>query len=524
MPVLSDGLVVSQAGAREIRMATEMTVRQRVRATIRGGDLDTALMLIEQETARDIDHALLFDYAFLLWQSFEFGRATLLFEKLIRDPRTAFSTLQAIAKLYFLAGRYELSVDVMRIALDRGNKNRNDCLEQLAGCLERSNRMDEAIEVANLALAENPASSRATRLLAHIDKRNGRYENAVQKITDHLERFPGDWDWGLRYELAASLDRIGEFDQAWQALVQAKDQLRHRSLPGLRDSYRIRNRQGELVRQITDVDLKNWYGLRDKVEPRRRIALLAGFPRSGTTLLEQILTAHPDCVGTDESGILNTRFVAPIVWKAEDTFAALLEVRAMTKDQLEAGREMYCRYTEATIGESVGNRLLVEKDPLLTCDLALPLRLFPDASIIMPLRDPRDVAVSFFFTMVPIGWNSAPATGIVETARFYHDVMRHWLLLKNRLPWPTIETRYEDLVNDETGESKKLTDFLGLAWDDSLLDVANRTSQKVVSTPTYDDITRPIYKRAVNRWRNYQKFLEPALEILDAHAEELGYP
>lgn len=141
----------------------------------------------------------------------------------------------------------------------------------------------------------------------------------------------------------------------------------------------------------------------------------------------------------------------------------------------------------------------------------------------MPLRDPRDVAISYFFTMVPLNWNSAPSSDIVETARFYHDVMRHWLLFRNRLPWPTIETRYEDLVDDNVAETKKLTRFLKLPWDDAMLDTDRRSQHKVVSTPTYDDITQPVYRRGVGRWKNYRRHLEPALEILNEYAAELGY-
>ena len=247
------------------------------------------------------------------------------------------------------------------------------------------------------------------------------------------------------------------------------------------------------------------------------------FLGSGTTLLEQMIVGHPDAVGTDETGILGSQFITPLVWQHESAAAALDELRGFDDEQLVAGRETYLHATEQFIGEEINGRLLIEKEPLMTADLPLPLRLLPEASILMPLRDPRDVLVSYFFTMVPLNWNSAPAGDIVDAAHFYADVMRHWLHLRDRLPNPWLEPKYEELAADPEPATRKVASFLGLSWDDALLDRKQRSERKAIRTPTYDDITKPITTRAVGRWKRYEAQLEPAMDILGPYVEAFGY-
>ena len=497
---------------------------QKAQIAVCEGKIDEAWNLLASGfSPNESWHSKRYKFGALLWDCFRFDSASEIFNELVEDQRTDWSILQLIAKSYFSNGRFQKATDTMSQALGRClDEKRSECLEQLAACLERNNQMKAASEAAELALKESPGSAQAVRLLAHIDKRTGDFDSAIARICKHLQQYSGVSDWQLKYELAASLDRTGQYDRAWNELVQAKAQIRDQTEPHLADSRLIRKRQGELARKITDVDLENWHQP-PELDFTAKIAFMAGFPRSGTTLLEQILASHPQCVSTDESGILATQFIAPLVWEAESTIDSLIEIRSFDKEQLIEGRRCFLEFTESYIGEAIDSRLLIEKDPLLTADLALPLRLFPESSLVMPLRDPRDVILSFFFTMIPVNWKSAPATDIVKTAHFYHDCMRHWILFRNRIQSPSIETRYEDMVLSPETESRRLAEFLDLSWDASMLDEKNRSGQKAVSTPSYDDITKPIYTRAVGRWENYAQYLEPAMKIVHPYAQEFGY-
>jgi len=498
-------------------------IASRAQQAIASGDIDQAVSYYRtacQDRAHPESSKIRADYGLLLWQIYELDQASGLFSELIQDASCEVSVLQQIARCYFGVGRYGLAADVMQAAVSRLDSD-SDLLAQWASCLERSNRLEEAAEVAEKALQNRAENRAAVRLLAHIERRNGNTATAIERLAKHLKLYPDGETWVLKYELAACLDRDGLYALAWSNLIEAKAQLSKLSRSDLANSYSIRQRQGEFSKRITDVDLARWH--QTSVESPMRLAFLAGFPRSGTTLLESILTAHPSVLGTDETGILSKQFIQPLVWQAKDVFDALLEVRSLDNEQIQAGRKTYLQFTSAVIESSMDGRLLIEKDPLLTSDLPVPLRLFPESQIILPLRDPRDVIISYFFTMVPFQWNSSPATNIVESARFYHDVMRHWLLFRGRLAWPWIETRYEALVVRPMDEVRRLSDFLGLDFQQTMLDTKNRATHRMISTPTYDDVTKPIHANAIGRWKNYRQQLEPALPILETWVQEFQY-
>jgi hypothetical protein len=98
-----------------------------------------------------------------------------------------------------------------------------------------------------------------------------------------------------------------------------------------------------------------------------------------------------------------------------------------------------------------------------------------------------------------------------------------WLTIKSWLGGRAIEVRYEDMVNDLPAVARRTLNFLELPWDDRVLGFDAHARQKAVRSPTYADVTKPVFKTAVGRWRNYQKYLEPHLPLLEPLAKELGY-
>jgi thioredoxin-like negative regulator of GroEL len=500
-------------------MTIDSPFADRVRNAIEQGNFEQAFSWYEQ-ALQSGQKELRVEYAFLLWEYYEFPRAKELFQELALDSSTPILTQQAIAKCYFRLGRFDDAAQVMEQVVQRSPGD-VELLLQFASCCERSDRFEPSLEACNQALAIEPSHQGIVRQLAHIERRQGDFGAAIDRLQQFLVEYSWADNWQARYELAGCLDRVGEYRDAWLNLVEAKTWLRPQSLTDLQISYATRKRQADVVQGITDVDWARWQRLQPA--ETQSIALMAGFPRSGTTLLETLLTSHPCVEGTDESGILLSQFTKPMIWDADDPMQAVIELRSFDQDQIAAGREHYLRCTGNVLGADLQNKLLIEKDPLLTCDLALPLRLFPEAKIIMPLRNPRDVIISYFFTMLPFAWSSSPATDIVESAKFYSDVINHWLYLRHRLPWASCEIRYEDLTEDPLEQTRRLSEFLELDFQPAMLDPTQRRKDKMVSTPTYDDVTKPIYRRAVGRWENYREFLEPALPILEPCCQALGY-
>lgn len=497
--------------------------RQQAREAIAAGDLDEALDYWTALCSADAAPEDFLEYLELLWALYRLADAVLVQEKLLHHPATTSQQCLAVAKRLFDLHRYPESArfTFRAFVLDPTNP---DIAAMHAASLERSGEFQKAREVLCSTLENFPNHARSVRHLSHMDRIQGDHDLAIQRLTRQLAHQSSADDWRLRYELAAALDNAGDPVGAMRELLAAKQQLAPVSLAHYKSWRELSDRQWLLTTSLDAHRLRSWQDLAGKLQPSMRICLMAGFPRSGTTLLERILVAHPECIGTDESGILATQFRNPLVFEAPDIVTALAELDALDAESLADGREEYLRCTCEYLGEQLDGRILIEKEPLLTADLAVPLRLFPEAKILIPLRDPRDVVISFFFTIVPLSPNSVAATDLGECCRYYAEVMRHWLHLREILPsaqW--MESRYEDLLEDPELQTKKLATFLGVTWQSDMLSNRANTQGRGVSTPTYADVAKPLYSHSMKRWKHYRKWLEPHLHHLQPFIEAFGY-
>jgi hypothetical protein len=306
-------------------------------------------------------------------------------------------------------------------------------------------------------------------------------------------------------------------------LILAKAQLRPFAARFVEAARAVRARQLEIAQQLTKSTLATWATANNSVRDPMRLAILCSHPRSGTTLLEQLLAAHPDVISTDETGVWQREFLDPIIREATSAADAVRELNGFEAGQLEAGRRSYLRFTKAHLGQAVGHRVLIEKDPSLTPDLPLPLRLFPEAKVLFPIRDPRDICISYFFTIIPLNRISVHALDLAATGEFCAHSFHLWRHWRELLPCPKLETRYEQLVADPPREMRRVLEFLGLDWDERVLRFHERSFSKGVRTPTYADVAQPIYTRSIGRWKNYSKHLEPHLELLEPVLREYNY-
>jgi len=497
-------------------------LRRQAFEALQNGNVERAVdCLVHALRLQPGDTALYQELAECHWAAYGFSRALETCAHALEagcDP-AAIGTFAA--KKLFGIGRFHESARWLERAV-AGSPGNPVLLTLLGEVYERGNQLTEAEHCANRALALAPSQVKTVRLLAHIERRHGRFDDARRRLTGQLERFPGPEDWRLRYELAAVLDRLGDYDAAMSELLAAKKQLQPQAAAALAEAAAIRERQLELARLLRREDYDAWLrtGLRSPMVP---IAFLCGHPRSGTTLLEQILDAHDGVIGTDESGVLSREFIGPILRQPPSAADSAAELRRFGPDEVEQGRDAYLRFTEAQLGESIGRRLLVEKEPTLTPDLPLPLRLFPEGKIIFPLRDPRDVCVSYFFTLVPLGASSAASIDLRSTCEACAHSLVLWTHWKTTLPFPCLESRYETLVRQPEAETRRVLNFLELPWNEKLLSFHEQSRSKQIRTPTYADAAQPLYQRAIGRWKNYEKHLAPHLDILLPHLRAFGY-
>lgn len=247
-------------------------------------------------------------------------------------------------------------------------------------------------------------------------------------------------------------------------------------------------------------------------------AFIVGFPRSGTTLLGQVLGSHPAITTLDEVELLSA--AGHDLLGSEAGLAAL---DAGDPQRLARYRADYWRAVEGKLGGLAGQRFI---DKLPTYLLGLPLlaRLFPQARIIVVRRDPRDVVLSCFRHLFVINPSTWEFLDLHDAARFFDAAQRladHWLAT---LPVTAQIVRHEDLVDDFDATTRRLCAFLGLDWDAATRDFAASSARRAVRTVSSGQVSRGLYRDGMGQWRAYREQLAPVLPLLAPWVAAWGYP
>jgi tetratricopeptide (TPR) repeat protein len=397
-------------------------------------------------------------------------------------------------------------------------------LVELATLYERQHRLDEAADLASRALAKEPRHGPGCLLAAGIERRRGDDGKAESMLRDLIALPPADPDVAAEAwaDLAAIYDQRGQFDDAWPAILESKAILLARDRVEREAADVVLGRFRRMVDTIDASYFERWAAA-VPTSPPRRLALLTGFPRSGTTLLEQVLDGHAQLVSSEERDVFS-REVFPALGHGAALDTPVEEMLdGVSAERLRSQRETYFRTMEAMLREPIGERVHLDKNPAMNLMLPAMLRVLPEMKIIVALRDPRDVLVSCFLRYLPLNPVSVCFLTIQRAAERYALDMQAWLKLRAMIRAPWIEVRYEDTVADLAATARRTLDLLELPWDDAVLDYQRRAAKKQVLSPTYEAVTKPIYTSAIGRWRNYERYLAPMLPVLEPFVRAFGY-
>jgi tetratricopeptide (TPR) repeat protein len=297
----------------------------------------------------------------------------------------------------------------------------------------------------------------------------------------------------LRFAMGKYGDDVGDFRRAFENYKRANELLK-----GFSDAYRP-----EVHSRFVD-DLIGVYTpevvaqLGQAAAASSKAVLVIGMPRSGTSLVEQILASHPAVNGAGELGFWSE---AGRRYEAEIRRAPLVD---STRKQLAAG---YARLLE-TFGADASR--VVDKATANTDYLGLIYSVFPDARVIYVRRDPIDTCLSCYFQQFSHALNfTLDLSDLAHYYRQHQRLMAHW---RQALPPGTIlDVPYEELVADQQLWTRKMLEFIGLEWDQRCMDF--HKTERPVATASYWQVRQEIYKSSVNRWRNYEKFIGPLLSL-----------
>jgi tetratricopeptide (TPR) repeat protein len=393
----------------------------------------------------------------------------------------------------------------------------------LALCLSRINRAGEALPPARKACELLPGHPGCHILVALLDRAEGRLDEARERL-ERVAATSTDPEQTARawLELGTVLDRQQDYDAAFEAFRRAAEL--HAGLPAARATDR--NRVFDSLarhRAGFDRDLLHRWTAADFADGLPAPAFLFGFLRSGTTLAEQVLGAHPNIVASDENDFIFelVQELARLSGIPDDIPAAL---RKIGLDEARRLRKLYWRRIAEEYGNEALRKRFVDKLALNSIDAGFIAALFPEAKILFALRDPRDVALSCFqqaFGLSPATVNLLSFEGI---ARQYAAVMDFWLYVRDLIAPDFFELRYEDTVGDFEATFRRVFDLLGVDWRPEVLSFHERAKGRYISTPSFAAVSQPLYRTAVARWRRYERYFEPVLPILEPYISAFGYP
>lgn len=382
---------------------------------------------------------------------------------------------------------------------------------------EKEGRLVEAEECIARGLAQMPNSPILNLSAARLDRRMGRHAEAAARLEAVIDQ-PLTQDLGMEIHLLLGqiYDRLGNTNKALPHSIEGKHRMALRSDPDGSSRARFLAKCGTARSWLTDRLVAS---SRAAPQPYEAPVFLIGFPRSGTTLLEQILDSHPRLQTLDEKPMVEVlkRAFLEMAGNRTDALADL------TDDQIFELRKIYWEEAARHVIRRPGT-MLVDKLPLNIVDVPLLWRIFPEARFILAIRHPCDVTLSCL--MQNFGVNDA-MVGFISlegVATIYAHVMDAWCEYAKRIPLHWQRIRYEDLITNFEPEARALLDFLGVGWSDTVLEHTRHAQQRgIINTPSYHQVVQPIYQHSKFRWTRYEHQLADVMPILQPFIERFGY-
>jgi tetratricopeptide (TPR) repeat protein len=447
---------------------------------------------------------------------------------------------QYLANLLVLLGRLTEATESYRRAL-RVKPHSIPANVNLGNVLVLQGRFAEALDSYQRALQIDPACRRASLGLAHLYERQGDPRQAYVHIQPYLDPDKIDADAAMIF--AAMCRPLQRCDEA----IALMEHLLAREKPPMDNKERIalhlrlgrlydsQNRYDDAFRHFKDgnaIKARMWrFDVQAHIRridtlvatfntafmaraPRaatvsERPVFIVGMPRSGTSLVEQVLSSHPAVFGAGElEELTHIEARLPAILGGSSPYPECLTI--LTAAHCE---QLARRYLDKLAELSPQALRITDKMPDNFLRLGLIALLFPGARIIHCLRDPIDTCLSCYFQNFGPGLAFAfDLAALAEYYRQYRRLMDHWRAVLNL---SVLEVRYEDLVTNQEKVTRDLVAFCGLDWDERCLRFYE--SARAVSTASYDQVRQPLYTRSVERWRHYSRHLGPLADLVSGH-------
>lgn len=387
----------------------------------------------------------------------------------------------------------------------------------LAGIAARDGEAEAGRLHARAALSADPANTAALAALAAIELEAGEPQTARNLVEPALARMtaPSPERMELLHALGDACNRLRDSAAAYAAYAKAKEDFAaiHAATFAGRPPHR------EFVDGVTaglaTMDVSGWPPAASAGVPPHVFVL--GYPRSGNTLLENVLASLPGTAAIEEMPTLRE---ADLAFLAEP--GGLAQLAALDDAALAPYRTAYWQRAGQALGRDPAGLTLVDMDPLKSIRLPLIARLFPAAKVLLVRRDPRDVVWSCFRTSFALSNAAMDFTTLEGAARHYDALMRLTEAALAKLPLAVHEVPYHRMVQDFDATTRGFCQFIGLDWSEELQRFDRTARARGVSTASARQVRRGLYD-GTRQWEPYAAWLEPVMPILSPWIEKLGY-
>lgn len=513
---------------------------------LRKGDLKAAAEMVLKAVSID-PHQGLFQRNFG-----EMCRRLKMFDQAILSGKAATTLLPRdldahfnLAIAYGDSGEYKNAVKLYRKAI-KINPNHAQSWNNLGVALEASGHTGEALKSYIKAVQCDPQNAQAHNNLAvlYVDSGNlkgavshfnlaldikpdfieGHYNlsslkkysiddahlQALESLYNSQHRLPESLRIRYNFALGKAREDIGQYDRAFSAYNEG-NRIQHALLPV------NETRNDLLAKQIQEIFTKDFFKERQGWSKNTKQPIfIVGMPRSGTTLLEQILDSHQSVFGAGEVSYLSDAIHQISQLDPGESF--IDKVPELTPEKI---KKIASLYTKRLWELSPESKFISDKMPANFMHIGLIYLAFPNAKIIHAMRDPIDTCFSCYARLFN---DTMDMTYDLETLGryyvFYRKIMHHW---REVLPSDAIlDLSYEEMVANPAEQTKRVLNFIGLPWDNQCLEFYK--NERLVKTASLAQVNQPIYTTSIERWRHFAKHLHPLIELVKEYRDPELYP
>ncbi len=406
-----------------------------------------------------------------------------------------------LANVKRYTGEYDKGLEYVKKAEKLNNDNQITFSGLKVNLLEQKGDKEQAYNIINKLIKEDKMNTQAATVFTKLCRKYERCDEALEIVNKFIDDPKTDTTekQALMYAAAGMLDKASQYDEAMAYYHKANAAVDISCDRKAHIKY-----HNNIIECFSKSKLKEMS--RAKIKSSRPIFVL-GMPRSGTTLTEQILATHSDVFGAGELHYIK-QLENSIRGTDQSTKSDYCNrIHNLTEEKLSTFAQTYLEKIQKLDSKA---KHVIDKMPNNFIQIGLISLLFPEARIIHCQRNPLDNCLSIYFQSFI--WAHDYAVDLADIGFYYKEherLMNHW---KEVIDIPIMTVQYEDILQDQEAMSRKLLEFCDLEWDESVMKFYD--SKRDVGTASYDQVRRPIYQSSKERWRNYEKYLQPLVDEL----------